>query len=431
MIEVGAAVVDVTPPAGLPMAGFAARTSPAIAAHDALTARALVVGETALVAVDVIGIDAALSRRVRSRCPLPDDAVTLLATHTHGGPVSMPGRLWAKADNAYLDQLENGIVQAIEQAVAVRQAARVFGGTGLDPGYAKNRRQADGPVDQQLPILRFDSVHGTPIAVLTAYACHPVVLAGDNRCWTSDYPHFVRAELEAAYTGAVALFATGCAGDVNSGHSAASSLSIESRSDRSFAMARTIGASIARSVLRAEMTELSGGLGVADITEQLDFQQRELETPEHLAQAWRAQAVPADPIAHIWADWAENVMGKHIDPLSARCTALNWCSAQIVAMPGEIFAQTALEIRQALQPAAPLFVLAYADDNPGYVPHRTAYREGGYEVDEAHRFYGLGATFAPGSAERLADAGCNAARIAARAATDGYSTEVKTTEGSM
>ena len=30
--------------------------------------------------------------------------------------------------------------------------------------------------------------------------------------------------------------------------------------------------------------------------------------------------------------------------------------------------------------------------------------ESGYEVDEAHRYYGQPATFAPGSAERLADA---------------------------
>ena len=45
MIEAGAAIVDMTPPAGLAMSGFAARTAPATGAHDPLTARALVVGK--------------------------------------------------------------------------------------------------------------------------------------------------------------------------------------------------------------------------------------------------------------------------------------------------------------------------------------------------------------------------------------------------
>lgn len=422
MIDVGVAIVDITPPNGLAMAGFAARTDTATGAHDPLTVRALVVGHTALVTVDVIGIDASLSRRVRQRCQLPDDAVTILATHTHGGPVSMPGRLWASADAAYLRQLENGIVQAIESALSVRQAARILGGTGVDPGHAKNRRQTNGPVDRNLPVLRFDSADGMPIAILTSYACHPVVLAADNLSWTGDYPHFVRQELEFAYPGAIALIATGCAGDVNTGHSAASSLSNQSKPERNFSTAKTIGHDISQAVLHADLTELSGGLGSFEATAKLEFQLREVEPPDRLAQQWRAGAAGGNTILRIWADWAESTMGKNIDPVAARCTAFNWCGAQIVAMPGEIFAQTALEIRQSLSSPLPLFVLAYADDNPGYVPHRTAFSQGGYEVDEAHRFYGLGATFAPGSAERLANAGCKAARMAALAAADGQQT---------
>ena len=421
MIEVGASIVDITPPAGLAMAGFAVRNHTATGAHDALTARALVVENTALVTVDVIGIDAALSGRVRARSSLPNEAIAILATHTHGGPVSMPGRLWAASDAAFIHRLENGIVHAIEQAIAARQPARVFGGTAIDPGYAKNRRQESGPVDSTIPILRFESAHNSPIAILTSYACHPVVLGADNLHWTGDYPHFIRQELETSHPGVIALFATGCAGDVNTGHSAASSLSNETNPERSFSMAKTIGTKLARSVLRAELTELSGRVGVAQAHKQLTFRQREDETPSHLAQVWRSMALDGDPIASIWADWAQNSMGKNLDPLDARCTAFHWCGAQIIAMPGEIFAQSALDIRQGLRTQAPLFVLSYADDNPGYIPPLSAFDEGGYEVDEAHRFYGLGATFAPGSAERLTDAARKAAQMAARAAADGKS----------
>ena len=67
-----------------------------------------------------------------------------------------------------------------------------------------------------------------------------MVLAADNLLLTGDYVHFVREELEAALPGAVAIFATGCAGDINSGHSAQSS-SAQGNADRSYEMAAHIG----------------------------------------------------------------------------------------------------------------------------------------------------------------------------------------------
>jgi hypothetical protein len=247
------------------------------------------------------------------------------------------------------------------------------------------------------------------------------VLGADNLAWTGDYPHFTRTHLEAAYPGATALFATGCAADVNTGHTAASSLSQVASADRSYSRAEIIGADIAQSVLEADMTECVGTTAAANIIDSLDFQLRESLSPDQLAEQWQSLGQD-NPIVPIWVNWAENLMGKNLDPLPARCTAFNWCGVQLLAMPGEIFARTALDIRQTLSSSAPLFILAYADDNPGYIPHQSAYREGGYEVDEAHRFYGLGATFAPGSAERLAASVCEAARIATENAKDGYAT---------
>ena len=67
MIQVGVSIIDITPPNGMAMAGFAARTGVATGEHDALTVRALVVDKTAVVTVDVIGIDANLSARARAR----------------------------------------------------------------------------------------------------------------------------------------------------------------------------------------------------------------------------------------------------------------------------------------------------------------------------------------------------------------------------
>ena len=429
MIQVGASIIDITPPNGIAMAGFAARTEVAEGDHDALTVRALVVDDAAVVTVDVIGIDANLSARARARASLPDQAITITATHTHGGPVSMPGRLSAKADHAFILCLEDAVVKAVDLAIVNQKPARLLGGIGVEPGFASNRRRLDGPVDTGIPILRFESVEGSTIAILVSYACHPVVLGADNLSWTGDYPHFVRKKLETTFPGAIAIFATGCAGDVNTGHSAAASLSLLATPERSFAKAKEIGFGIANSVIDARLTDVSGNVGHSEVFADICFEQREQEAPDILAKSWRLAAKDTSSLEVIWANWAEKHMGRDLSPLKARITALKWGSVGIIALPGEIFAETALEIREKLAQKDPLFILAYADDNPGYIPPESDYLRGGYEIDEAHRFYGLGATIAPKTAEHLAEAGCKSVEMARISAAQTRPTKTYLSQG--
>jgi hypothetical protein len=429
MIQVGASIINITPPNGIAMAGFAARTGVATGEHDALTVRALVVDKTAVVTVDVIGIDANLSARARARASLPDQAITITATHTHGGPVSMPGRLSAKADHAFILCLEDAVVKAVDLAIVNQKPARLLGGIGVEPGFASNRRRLDGPVDTGIPVLRFESVEGSTIAILVSYACHPVVLGADNLSWTGDYPHFVRKKLETTFPGAIAIFATGCAGDVNTGHSAAASLSLLATPERSFAKAKEIGFGIANSVIDARLTDVSGNVGHSEVFADICFEQREQEAPDILAKSWRLAAKDTSSLEVIWANWAEKHMGRDLSPLKARITALKWGSVGIIALPGEIFAETALEIREKLAQKDPLFILAYADDNPGYIPPESDYLRGGYEIDEAHRFYGLGATIAPKTAEHLAEAGCKSVEMAGISAAQTRPTKTYLSQG--
>src|SRR5215210_9361971 len=99
MISAGAAVVDITPDAGLMMCGYAARTEPALGQHDPLTARALVVNDTAIVVADVLGFHEESCARIRRRSGFSDDRLVVIATHTHGGPMPMAGRGGGDADS--------------------------------------------------------------------------------------------------------------------------------------------------------------------------------------------------------------------------------------------------------------------------------------------------------------------------------------------
>jgi hypothetical protein len=406
MIRAGTAVIDITPPAGLFMSGFAARTEPATGAHDPLTVRALAIDDTAIVVADVLGLDEAMSQRIRERCVLPAGRVIVAALHTHGGPATLP-RFVAVPDSSYMQRLEDAGVAAIDRAVAAQQPATLSVGMGADPGVAKNRRHDGGPVDPALPVLRVRDAAGRIVAVLTSYACHPVTLSADNRLWTADYPHYFRTAIETAYPGATALFLTGCAGDANMGHSAYASQTLAVSDERTFATAEKLGGRIAAAAIAAPETPLGNRIQATDCMVELGFERRETQPLAELAAEWRAAAV-AEPgrraLLEQWVAWADKwAPVQELGTWAGRVTVFDWGGVPLVGLPGEIFAETALSLRAALHPT-PALVFSYAESEPGYFPPRGEYRSGGYEVDEAHRYIGMPASFAPGSAEALAEA---------------------------
>jgi neutral ceramidase len=116
----GAALVDATPPPGLAMAGFAARSRPAAGAHDPLTVRAVAVGDTAIVCADVIGLHEDMCARIRERAQVDAEGIVVAALHTHGGPVSMDGRVGAAVDETYLARLEEACIRALDEGPASR-----------------------------------------------------------------------------------------------------------------------------------------------------------------------------------------------------------------------------------------------------------------------------------------------------------------------
>jgi neutral ceramidase len=401
----GAAVRDITPPAGLEMSGFAARSAPALGAHDPLTTRAIAIDTTVLVIADVIGIDAALSARICARAPGYD--VIVAALHTHGGPVSMPGRLGHTHDRAYLDGLENGCVAAIHAAIGSRRPARLQFGWGTPPGIAVNRRSENSAVDDTLGVATIVGADDNVIAMLVSYACHPVVLDANNRHWTADYPHFVRAAIEAHQPGAVAIFAVGCAADLNTGHKAHASNSLAPNPNRTFATAQSIGDHIAHCALAAKMSSVAGT--------QCAFTRREVNLPftpttpadkAAMAEIWKRERQSAEPVRAAlldhWIAWASDGEAPSGQPYRVSVSAARWGELALLGLPGEIFADTGLSIRARHE--HPIIMIGYAGDNLGYIPPRTAYPHGGYEVEEAHRFYRMPAAFAPGGAEAIADA---------------------------
>ncbi|WP_345605854.1 hypothetical protein [Pseudonocardia adelaidensis] len=393
-----------TPPLGTAMSGFVARTSPATGVHDPLLVHALVVEDTALVTVDVVGLHEDDCTRIRQRCAVPADRVVVHATHTHGGPASMRGRLGGPVDEAWLEHVITTCVDAVDAAFARAERVEVHAGYGAGPGVARNRRRPDGPVDDALPVVHLRRPGGSLLACVVSYACHPVVLGADNTLLTADYPGVVRQVL-AERLGAPVLFVTGCAGDANTGHAASASISTAATASRTFAECERVGRRVASAALAASPAPGPTHVTAARLEVPLGLDVRD-QDPGEIA-AWETEAAPADParaaLLRCWAGWGRRQLTGSARPGSwtGSVTVLRWGPAVLVALPGEPFAAAAHEVRAHADPRDTVLVAGYCDGYPGYLPPAEEYAHGGYEVAEAHRYYGLPGPFAAGGSERL------------------------------
>jgi neutral ceramidase len=402
-VLVGVAVLDRTPPPGLAMSGFGARVQPAVGAHDPLTVRALAVDDAVLLTVDACGLHEDFCAGVRAALGGP---VVVTATHTHGGPATVPGRLGGPVDAGYLESLAQACVAAGRQARAAREPASVSAGIGPDPGVARNRRRPDGPVHAPLGVIRLHRADGGCLATVVSYPCHPVVLGADNREWTADYPGAVRRLMEAAEPGSVCLFLTGCCGELNTGHRADASHSLGAAAARTFEAAERIGQRIAGAVGEIDTRRWDDpDIGFADAEVALPLSVEDPADTAALVADWERELPAAEPgrqaLLRCWLGWAREVAPYPLAAWTARVSVLRIGGVRIVALPGEPFAATARDIAERVPD--PCLVLGYADGCPGYLPPAEEYRHGGYEVLEAHRYYGMPGPFAPGAAETLAD----------------------------
>src|SRR5262245_37463632 len=237
-LRVGAASVDITPESGIRMQGYKLRHAQGIT--DRLSVSALAIGRAApewlMIGVDCIGLDRRFTARVRERLSaslnVPQVAVTVVSSHTHSGPATLPCLGGVEADTEYLLRLEEQLVIAAETAAQCMEEVRWRLGTADLPENVNRRAwvagavqlgiKPAGPVDSRLRVIRIDrlrdSQESPPLALLVHYACHATTSGAVPRL-SADWPGVMRQTLQAAYARAdqptpVVVFLQGCAGDV-------------------------------------------------------------------------------------------------------------------------------------------------------------------------------------------------------------------------
>ena len=239
-LRAGAASVSITPApdAALPMSGYAGRTDGFKGIHDDLHVRAIVVddeqAQAALIVCEVIGIAARLvdsvTARVTRETGIPRERILLAAVHTHAAPAIGTYDEPAEGDTArrraeYVRSLEDAIVDAARRAKANLQPARMGFGTGRAT-VNMNRRARDGDggwmlgnnpegvSDKTVSVIKFETLSGRPIAILSNYGVHGTVLGPANMQISADLPGATSRAVEAHYGGeVVSPWTSSAAGD--------------------------------------------------------------------------------------------------------------------------------------------------------------------------------------------------------------------------
>ncbi len=412
VLHAGVASADITPPVGYRMSGYFHERL-ATGTLNPLKARAMVLTQgqtrTAIVSCDIIGLSPTASAQARkiasAETGIPAENLLLAATHTHTGPLYWGAlrnhfhRLAVEKSGSdpceqvdYPRQLAEGIAKAIAQATTTARPARLEAGKTRQEGLSFNRRfhmknsevrfnpgvlnpdivRPAGPIDPDVGIVSVRDAHGRRLAALVNFALHLDTTGGT--LYAADYPYFLEQSLQSDYgEDFMALFGTGTCGDINH-------IDVTNR-DR--LKPDVIGGTLAGTVKSAagQLADLAVPM-LAAKSRVVQVAVQKFTAGEI---AWAGQAIhkvgsPDLPFleqVRAYKILAVQALGESM-PIEVQVVRLSTDTA-IVGLPGEVFVDIGLAIKQA-SPFANMLVIELCQDAPGYIPTQKAFAEGSYET---------------------------------------------------
>ena len=399
LYQVGIAKADITPPYPIRLTGYAGRKTESEGVAQHLWAKALAIGSdrekpALLITVDNCGVPAkvrdAVVARLRNR--VRPERLAICSTHTHTGPwlegylPNLFGGPLPPEEQAHIERYTRELIDALEgvalHALADRKPARISRGQG-QARFAANRRTKGGPADLDLPALFVTAPDGALRAIFASYACHCTTLGGEFNQVCGDWAGYAQENLEQAHPGAVAMIALGCAGDANP------------NPRTGLELAKRHGQEVADAVDRILTNALS------PVTGQLTCRAKSFELPlEKLPTRaeWEAQAKLTNYLGnYARINLARLERGQKL-PTTVPYLVQTWTFGGDLAMvflAGEVVVDYSLRLKREFD-ASRLWINAYANDVPCYIPSERILKEGGYESVFSMVYYDKPAKLAPG-----------------------------------
>ena len=415
----GVCSADITPPPGVWMAGYAFRATGAMGVHDTLNATAFVIDNgvvrVAIISVDLIALPADIITRIRSEIAqtigTSVSAIMLHCTHTHGGPYVGIYRAMGSRFPAYEEILCRKIVGVCSGAVERFLPARLTYGEAPAQIGVNRRQRVDGrieigrnlsgPVVPIVQTLSVTSIDGSTFAILFAHTCHPTTLGGENLYLTAEWPgaavrHLTqRCKEEGASNGysadCCAIALVGCCGDINPLHRGTWE-TMEANGKTVADAAHTarwgshghLDANLKYQELQLKLPTLPP-IPLDEARKELDHWTDQLN--RHLTSGANEGALMFDRARIEWAldQLTRNEPGKDAGEVDFSIQCLDLGGVKIIGFPAEMFSSYQLDLIQ--QSTKPVFALSYTNGCANYLPAAADYPSGGYEVEDAYKYY--------------------------------------------
>lgn len=426
-LRVGAAAIDITPPTGSPLAGYYEPRGSTLVL-DPLYSKTLVIEqdgiEVALVVCDLISLPrrtvVEARKLIAKEAGIPGDHVMISATHTHTGPVLVRDSARDGLDGGnsdlgrrYSENLPSRIAASVREAKKKLSPAILSAAVGKEEHLSFNRRfvmrdqtvswnprkqhpdivRPAGPIDPDVSVLYFETPKRQPLATYVNFAMHPDTVGGQGI--SADYPGVLsRLLAECKDSNMLTVFANGCCGNLN--HRDIQWLDAQHGQQEARRIGTVLAGAVCRTYPRLQLIS-AGPLKARSTLVSLPLP---AITPEEVS---KAKAV-VHRLREPKTTFMEKVKAFQVLDVEAQQGKTLEVEVQVitlgnrvawVSLPGEIFVELGLAIKKA-SPYPYTMIAELANGSIGYIPDKTAYPQGNYEV--------VSARCAEGSGEMLVDA---------------------------
>lgn len=369
-LTAGTSVADITPPleVGLLTSAVKGLYEPFVSVRLPLKARILVLKsqtkQVAIVSLDLLSLnDTSVGGWEHFKQGMADiipaDNIILCYIHTHTAPESaaLSDLYLTDSYKTWLSGVQKKIKQSINEAIRGTKPCTISFATSVLDGFSLQRRiktrsgiiMSDSvqpisselmkkkPIDRRVNSIRLHDDKGDGIATIVHAVCHPV----HEMCMphvSPDFPGEMCIALEASKKG-MAMFLNGAAGNTNP-------------------PTVSMGPEYAH----------QHGVALAELSEKNPDNILSLDTPVFSFCRTEIQLTIRPGSG----------MSNQLDAL-ARLAAIRFGPMAILFLPGEPFTEVALEIEKS-SPFEKTIVVAYSENNIGYIPTEEAFNEGGYEI---------------------------------------------------
>lgn len=390
-LNVGIAETTITPSWPTPLWGYGNRPPFSTGVLDDIYAKAFLFDNGKrflIIMLDLGAIGFPLYRRIarsiHQRTKLPEDAVMIQVTHDHSAPANI-NVTGMDADLRFHELLESKLVAlAVEAQHNLAPAVLSYGQT--NSSIALNRRvgnrtstwdKESGPIDTTFSVLQVASPDGKLRGVIVNYPTHPVTLRPDNDEISADFPGVLYKELGSSLNCVVA-YMQGCCGDAipkifgttREMNEYGRKMADEAR--RALASAKPLDSTLVDYRSQRVIVTFVSPYTLDDFREHYQ------------------EFAKGGGEKELWAEHLLRYLEDGGDIRQSRDTmvaALRIGELSLAILPGEILHLTAQLIRQQF-PNRKLMIAAYSNDTSvGYLPHADEFPKGGYEVNDAWRYY--------------------------------------------